>query len=428
MSASAGRSAFGASLVLGLLVLAGAGLLQGTRPAPAVLPGSGRALPAAVSFIAKSPVPIRPHPSALAAGDFDRDGRMDLAVVDSSPHTVTILFGTGAGGFVSPRTARVPPAADSIAVADVDRDGQPDLIVGASAGRGSISVLIGKGEGAFARPHTYVLGGNAGTRNPGTLSVADLNGDQRPDIIAARGDKVLVLLGRGDGAFKPARSYLADGAGSVSSFAVGRTDGDRAPDVVAGSQEGVNAPVGTLSVLHGTGSGGFSTARRTRPDRLIPEKLALLDVSGDGKPDLLVACTAATTDQETGDQDHAVIVVSLGRGSGVFSRRVEYDVGTQAPTAFLVRDFNHDGRADLLLASTAGLTQLLGNGDGTFQAPRRVDATPRMGGALVVAADFDGDGRPDLAVAAMADDELSVFVNATGPTEASGVQPSALEL
>ncbi len=415
MSAPARHTAFWASLVLGLLAIAAVVLLQAARPTPAVLSSAGGAPPAELSFKVETRVPIRPYPRALAAADFDRDGHKDLAVVNNSPDTVTILFGTGTAHFVSPHATRVPANADSIAVADVDRNGRLDLVVGVSAGRGSVSVLLGKGDGTFARPHTTVLGGSAGTRNPGTLSVADLNGDHRPDIIAARAGRVLVLLGRGDGTFKPARGCLADAAGSIASFAVGRLDGDHTPDVVAGSQEGVNMPVGAVSVLRGTDSGGFRTPRTTRTGLLIPDKLALRDVNGDGKPDLLVANTAAAIDHEAGDHDYAAIAVSIGRGNGTFSRLEEYDFGMQGASAFLVADFNRDGRLDLLHASTAGMTQLLANGDGTFQAPDQFDTTPRVGGALVALGDFDSDGRPDLAVAAMAGHELSVFVNRTQP-------------
>jgi hypothetical protein len=363
-----------------------------------------------VSFIVKSRVPVRPYPRALAAADFDRNGHVDLAVVNSSPDTVTILFGTGTGAFRSPHATRVPAHADSIAVADVDRDGKLDLLVGVSAGRGSVSALLGRGDGTFGRPHTYVLGGSAGIRNPGTLSVADLNGDRRPDIVAARGNKVVVLLGRGDGTFKPSRAYLADAAGSIASFAVGKLDGDRTPDVVAGSQEGVNGPEGAVSVLRGTGSGGFKAPRTTRTGMLVPDKLALRDVNGDGKPDLLVANTAAAV-----DRDYAAIVVSLGRGNGTFSRLAEYDFDSQGPSAFRVADFNRDGKLDLLTASPYGMTLFLGNGDGTFQALDQFDTTLRVGGALVAVADFDGDGRPDIAVAAGLGHELSVFLNRAQP-------------
>ena len=174
-------------------------------------------------------------------------------------------------------------------------------------------------------------------------------------------------------------------------------------------------PEGAVGVLRGTAAGGFKAPRTTRTGMLIPDKLALRDVNGDGKPDLLVANTAAAVDNGAGDHDYSAIVVSLGRGNGTFSRLTEYDFDSQGPSAFRVADFNRDGKLDLLTASPYGMTLSLGRGDGTFQALDQFDTTSRVGGALVAVADFNGDGRPDLAVAAMAGHELSVFVNRTQP-------------
>lgn len=372
------------------------------------------------SFLLSRRIPIRPYPRALAAGDFDRDGRRDVAVVNSSPASVSILFGMGNGNLGSPHAVGVPKNADSIAVADLNHDGKQDLVVGVDAYTvGSISVLLGRGDGTFRDRHTYVLGYRPGMRSSGTVSIADLNGDHRLDIVAARGNKVLVLLGRGDGTCKAARAYVADAAGSIASFALGKLNGDHTRDVVAGSQEGANFPVGALSVLLGTGSGGFRAATTRRTGLLIPDRLALRDVNHDGELDLLVANWADVDDYQSGGQNYAAIVVSLGLGDGHFSPLAEYDVGSQGPSAFKVADFDGDRDLDLLMASTAGLTLLLGNGDGSFQAPDQFDATPRQGGALVAVADFNGDGRPDLAAAAMGGDELSVFLNRSGAATAS---------
>ena len=366
------------------------------------------------SFLLSRQIPIHPYPRALAAGDFDRDGRKDVAVVNSSPASVSILFGMGNGNLGSPHAVGVPKNADSIAVADLNHDGKQDLVVGVGATAGSISVLLGRGDGTFRVRHTYALGYRPGTRNSGTLSIADLNGDHRPDIVAARGNKVMVLLGRGDGTCKAARAYLADAAGSIASFALGKLDGDETRDLVAGSQEGVNTPVGALSVLLGSGSGGFRAATTRRTGLLIPDRLAVRDVNHDGELDLLVANWADVGDYQPDGQDYAAIVVSLGLGDGRFSPLAEYDVGSQGPSAFEVADFDGDRDLDLLMASTAGLTLLLGNGDGSFQAPDQFDATVRQGGALVAVADFNGDGRRDIAAAAGGGDELSVFLNRSG--------------
>jgi len=401
------RIALVGSLVLGVLAIAATGLPQSTLADP---------LP--VSFVLRTQIPLHPSPRALAVGDFNRDGRIDLAVVNGSAATVSILFGTGNGKFVAPRAVRVPANADSIAVSYINGGGKEDLVVGATThASGSITALLGGGDGSFGKRHTYPLGYSAGIRNAGTVSVTDVNGDQSPDIVAARGSRVMVLLGRGDGTCRAARAYLADANGSIASFALGKLNGDAAPDVVAGSQEGVNTPAGALSTMFGA-AGGFGRARTTSTGLLIPDRLALRDVDHDGKLDLIVANTADVMDYGSGGQNHAAIVVSLGLGDGSFSRLAEYDFGTLGPSALKLADFNGDGNVDLLAASGEGLDLLLGNGDGSFQSANRFDATPRVGGALVAVGDFDNDGQPDLAVAAASGDQLSIFLNRTGAAKA----------
>ena len=395
-------------LVVGVLAGAATGVAQASPAEP---------LPA--SFVLKAQISLQPYPGALTAADFDRDGRTDLAVVNGRSATVSVLFGTGDGRFVAPHAVHVPANADAITASDINGDGKEDLVVGATTyASGSISVLLGRGDGTFGVRHTYALGNSAGIRNTGTVSVADVNGDKRPDVVTARGTRVLVLPGRGDGTCRAARACLADADGSVASFALGKLNGDAAADVVAGSQEGVNTPAGALTTMFGASRGGLRRARTTRTGLLIPDKLALRDVDHDGKLDRLVANTADVMDYGSGGQNHAAIVVSLGLGNGRFSRLAEYDFGTLGPSAFKLADFNADGNVDLLAASAEALDMLLGDGDGSFQAADRFDATPRVGGALVAVGDFDNDGRPDLAVAAASGHQLSIFLNHTGATEA----------
>jgi hypothetical protein len=403
------RSTLVASLLLGVVAVALAGLPQASPGGP--LPAD----PLPASFLLGGQMPLRPYPRALAVGDFDRDGRLDLAVVNGSRATVSILFGTGTGRFVAPHAVRVPADADAVAVADLDGDRRQDLVVGATThASGSISVLLGRGDGTFGERHTYPLGYGAGIRNAATVEVADVNGDRRPDVVTARGSRMMVLLGRGDGTCRAARSSVADADGSIASFALGRLERDALPDVVAGSQEGVNTPAGALTIMSGAGAGGYRRAGTTRTGLLIPEKLALRDVDHDGARDLLVADTADVADYGSGGEDHAAIVVSLGRGDGGFSRPAEYDFGDMGPSALELADFNGDGNVDLLVASADGLYLLQGNGDGSFGEADELDATRRTGGALVAVGDFDTDGRPDLAVAAASGHQLSIFLGRAG--------------
>lgn len=420
-------------LASALLVLAVTTLRQGSRSTADDLPSGGaRPSPASVtdklpdaaqaSFVLTRNVAIRPYPDALAVGDFNRDGKEDLAVLNGDTATVSLLFGRGNGDFGPRRAVRVPKNADSLGVADLNRDGKLDLIVGVEASQGkqgTISVRLGHGDGTFAVRRTYGLGYGAGTRRVAALAIADLNRDRRLDILTASGDRVRVLLGRGDGTFGARHAYVAGANGSITSFALGDLNGDGVKDVIAGSQEGVNQPAGALSVLLGRGNGAFRAAHTDATNFLIPDKLAVADLNRDGKRDLLVANTADVVDYD-GGPNYCALVVSLGRGDGTFSQAAEYDFGSQGSSAFKLADFNGDGDTDLLVASVEGMHLLRGNGDGSFQAPVGFDTTQRPGGALVAVADFDQDGKPDLAVAAAGGDTLSIFLNRSASLIASG--------
>jgi hypothetical protein len=440
MNRPTGRIAFAVLLACGLLALAvmspprAAGAVPGVSslggfvsvtqsPASSSCP-YGNAdrlvdLPPA-TFLLKRQLRIRPYPRALAVGDFNRDGRKDVALINDGSAKVSILFGEGNGNFGSRRAFAIPKYASSIAVANLNGGSKQDLIIGVDASygrRATVSVLLGKGDGTFKARRTYSLGNAESTRNPGTLAIADLNGDRHPDIVSAKGGKMMVLLGRRDGTFRAAHAYLADSAGSIASFALGKLDGDDTPDAVAGSQEGVNAPIGALSMSLGKGNGGFKAASTQRTGFLIPDQLALADVNHDGKRDLLVANTADVIDYGQNGPNYGAIVVSLGRGDGTFAQTAEYDVGSDGPSAFKLADFNGDGNLDLLLASAEGLYLLLGYGDGSFQTANQFDATQRAGGALVAVGDFDNDGKPDLAVAGAAGHTLSIFLNRSAVTD-----------
>jgi hypothetical protein len=172
---------------------------------------------AAFGFAPKRDTAITPFPVALAAGDFNRDGRADLALVNDSPaharsDTVTILQATSNGGFRRLHPVKVSAFSNSIAVADLNHDGKADLVVGTPASylqaTPSISVLLGRGNGTFAAPHVYRIGSLDSTGPAGPFLIADVNGDHKPDLLATQGGRLIVLLGRGNGTFGPEHTFL----------------------------------------------------------------------------------------------------------------------------------------------------------------------------------------------------------------------------
>ena len=360
------------------------------------------------TFAPKLDARIPLNPRVRAVGDFNRDGRLDLAVLSGDSRcAVTILLGKGNGAFGRRLTFRAPNYSTSMATADLNRDGKLDLVIGREArfsvlqGReATFRVLLGRGNGTFGAARSYTVGAY-----PGALAIADVNADHRPDIVCAYGDQVKVLLGRGHGTFEAARGVVVDPYSFVHSLTLGDLNGDGRRDVIVGGQEGVNQPVGTLSVLLGKGTGGFKAAVTTMTGEFLPEGLAVIDVNGDGKRDLLVADYVDGSDY--GDPTYCAVAVFLGNGDGSFSPGAQYVVGQNEPSAFKVADFNRDGNADLLVATAGSLYILLGNGDGTFQAP--VEFASGADDAPV--GDFNRDGKPDVVGVNWQGAMASVYLN-----------------
>jgi hypothetical protein len=373
------------------------------------------------TFAPPETFPAGSDPVAVAVADLSGDGKPDIAVANYVAGTVSVLLNQTAAGaktasFAAPQAFAAGNAPYAIVAADLNGDGKPDLAV-TNFSTGTVSVLLNTSAGgttSFAAPETFAAG-----RAPVGLTVADINGDGKPDLVVANyiGDNVSVLLGNGDGSFlsqqgevlisvKPATFegrpglVVADATGTVTEFlrnsggsftslpsftvAGGLTsvqeadlNGDGIPDLVV-----ANA-TGTVSVLLGNGDGSFSTEQTFHYGPGV--SIALGDVNGDGKPDLIVV------DPST-DTAH----VLLGNGDGTFHPVVgAFDVGPY-PTSITIVDLNGDGRADLIVADhkDSQIAVLLGNGDGTFQAPTFTRVP--YGVSEVTVADMNGDGIPDL--------------------------------
>ena len=279
------------------------------------------------------------YPFAMAVGDFNGDGKLDLAVVNNNGTlntrgSVSVLLGKGDGTFRSAVNYSVGWDPTRVAVGDFNGDGTPDLAV-ASESSGTVSVLLGKGDGSFRSAVNYASGGE-----PFAVAVGDVNGDGKLDLVAANPNSgtVSVLLGNGDGSFQSAMNYAS--GGSPSSVAVGDLNGDGKPDVVAGNFSG------TVSVLLGNGDGSLQTAKSYAASSGYSASLAVGDFNGDGTPDIV----------STGYLEGSVSVL-LGKGDGTFpvSGATAYATGSN-PYSVAVGDFNGDGKLDLAVANTQSNT------------------------------------------------------------------------
>src|SRR5216117_760539 len=340
------------------------------------------------------------NPRAVALGDFNADGKLDLVVADGMGSAVWVLLGNGDGTFQTAVTCAAGDSPYAVVVGDFNADSKLDLVV--AVGSAGVSVLLGNGDGTVQPPLTFGAGSGA-SASDSSVAVGDFNADGRLDLAVANSDSnnVSVLLGNGDGTFQ---APLTFGAGSgASSVALGDLNADGKLDLVV-----ANRGFSTFSVLLGNGDGTFQAPLTISVSRA--HAVAVGDFNRDGVPDLAVA------NRNSGDIGRDTVSVLLGNGDGTFQAPAFFAVGGGAASV-VVDDFNGDGVPDLALASPGYTTHhesyslvsvLLGNGDGTFHAARTFYA----GGipSSVAAGDFNGDGKVDLAVATSGSNALSVLL------------------
>jgi hypothetical protein len=331
----------------------------------------------------------------VAIDDLDGDGQLDIVVnsIRAFSGEVSILHGMGGGGFEHTADLVIGEA-QKLATGDFDHDGRADIAVG-SIGHGVAAILLSNDRGPIT-PNVLPLSSIV-------LEEGEVTGDGKLDLVTAvnfchgcpcapEDGHIFTYPGKGDGTFSnpPTFSDLIDspGWGALASIALGDFNNDHHPDLVAQS-----ACTDELVLGFGNGAGGFAAPTRIA-NSIAQGTLFVRDLEGDGRLDLVVSDTA-----------NDKIVVLRGHGDGTFDRQLEYGTA-DGPTSITAADFNGDNILDLAVAAslTPGsstesfgtVSIFLGAGDGTFQKgpDARVAGRPQA----IVAAKLDANDTVDLAI------------------------------
>ena len=337
-------------------------------------------------------LPTGNNPVATASGDFNGDGRLDLAIANSNDNTVSVVMGNPDGSFQAKVDYPVGTSPIALLAVDLNKDGKLDLAVVNNncpslpcTAVGSVSSLLGNGDGTF-QSHIDKNVGNS----PNALASGDFNLDGKPDLAVTNGqdNTVSILIGNNNGTFKLTASLPT----GVNPHGIGIADFDG-----AGIQDLVvaNLDDSTIGLFKGNGHGfhshlAFATG-------LNPVALTVADVNQDGKPDVVTANSGA-----------ASISIMIDSFNGGFADHVDFTTRDKA-TAIAQGDFNGDGIVDIAITASASnaITVLWGKGDGSFQ--QRADFASGSGSAALAAGDFTGDSRTDLAIANALDNTVQIL-------------------
>jgi hypothetical protein len=338
----------------------------------------------------------------IASGDLNGDGKKDLVVGNSYGDSLTILLGNGSGQFSKAPGPQVFSKNGPIynSIADFNGDLIPDIAT-ANYNGGNISIKLGTGTGSFVpAPSSTIATGSF----PYCIDTKDFNSDGKIDIVtvSAGANKAYVFLGTGTGSFVAAAGSPYNTGSSPYHVSVGNFNSDAFPDFAV-----ANGNSNNVSIFLGSGTGSFSAAAGS--PILVgtqPRTISLKDLNNDTYTDMVISNLGSNN-----------ITVLLGNGTGSFSPAAGSpfnSIGT-APYQSIVADFDLDGKTDIAVTNSSSnyISVWLGTGTGSFVSasgsPLIYGTTPQA----ICSDDFNGDGKADLAIGDYTSNKLTILINGT---------------
>jgi uncharacterized repeat protein (TIGR01451 family) len=392
---------------------------------------------AAIDFAAAKSYPVGTSPSGIAVGDFNGDGKLDIAVANTDSGTVSILLGNGDGTFQAAMNFSTGNHPATVAIGDFNGDGKLDLALfqpGANGLAGNVSVLLGNGDGTFQGPKTLALDAGASV-----MGVADFNLDKKSDLAVLDNSHVDIYIGNGDGTFQPPKGTGVFGSGGGDGMVVADFNGDSKPDLALTFSFSIPPTfISGILIWLGNGDGTFSTDLTVTVPTVDPNvnanilSVVTADLNHDGKVDLLLLSSGPGFDCPHSLCTRTITEISafLGNGDGSFQGQqivasaiestsfIGVSSGSKIDRPF-VGDFNGDGRLDLAYELTpvsssqsSSLEIQLGKGDGTFSSALTsgLDNVNPFAGSIAVAQDLNADKLTDL-IAVGAANDIDVLLN-----------------
>lgn len=406
-----------------------------TAVAVATCVACGTGWPQAVSFGPAALTPLLKGPLDIVAGDLNGDGKPDLAVADSSVATISVLLGNGDGTFAAATPVALPAGCGVayLAIGPFASAGGADLL--AVCALGNIIVLPNSGKGTFGPGIATSLPNGAwvGNLTLGDLSpaIADFNHDGHLDIVIGLLDQQALtgawylLPGKGDGTFaQPVPLTIVTGQALPLSVAAGDFNGDGRPDLIVNvTTISGNNPNNELLYFPGNGDGTFAAPVTTPISTSAGTILMPVDINNDGYLDLVVSGPSLIGGLYSGQSGlytgASALTVFLGDGTGKLKQSYNETQQFYLSGAVLA-DVRGTGNLDLVgsiidgnflldAVSVGGLEVFPNNGDGTFGTALQIPFPANVVPTALAVADFNGDGRLDLAMPALPAEGIGNF-------------------